>query len=273
VGLLFGLQGPGTSLQVRDADDIPTEISDTSKLQVDLHKAVFPQHHVVGWYRATSDGDEPTLSDLKITQTLKAHYAPSEPFCFCLLQVQKTGKDDEKMKTDEGTAGDTFINNLPINLYKLHQVEGNSILLGLSDWELTTSDSERIAVERVMKERPAEIDDGSSSHNPYVLETKAMETSLVSMKDRVHVLVSLLEDMQTEKIPYDPVMMRRIQGLVASLGPLAKKATDDSCDEDVQMLAHLAIVARTINSMQSYSEKFRTVHENRVMSKEMRRPF
>ena len=211
----------------------------------------------------------------KKSQMIQARYSTSEPFCFCLLQVQQTAKEDEKMKTDDGAAaaGDSLVKDLPINLYELHQADTrNSILLGLSNWELTTSTSERIAVERVMKERPTEIGD-DITHNPFVMETKQVETSLKSMKDRVQVLVTFLEDMQAEKIPYDPVAMRRIQGLVTSLGSLAEKANSGGGDEDVRMMAHLALVARTINSMQCYSDKFRTMHENRGMAKEMRRPF
>lgn len=271
VGLLFGLRGNGPSLQVRDADDIPVEISDVSKLQVDLHKAVFPQHDVVGWYRVSVENDEPTSDDLNITRTLRAHFAPDdEPFCFCLLQVQKISEGDA-MKTDD-TATDTLRKDLPVNLFELHQVENNSILLGLPKWELETSEPERIAVERVMKERPSEVDDGSPSQNPYVLATKTIQTSLASMKDRVQVLTSLLENMQEGRIPFDPVLLRRIQGLVASLGPLSEQAKSGD-DEDVQIIAHLAIVGKTIGSMQSYIDKFRVMQESRTIAKEMRRGF
>ena len=175
------------------------------------------------------------------------------------------------MKTDDA-AKDTLSKDLPINLFELHQVEGSSILLGLSKWELETSEPERIAVERVMKERPSEVDDGSPSQNPYVLETKTMQTSLTSMKDRVQVLVSHIEDMQEGKVPFDPVLLRRIQGLVASLGPLSEQAKDGD-DEDVQMLAHLAIVGKTMSSLQSYTDKFQVMHENRTITKGMRRGF
>jgi COP9 signalosome complex subunit 6 len=272
VGVLFGLQGNGpSSLQIRDADDIPVEISDVSKLQVDLHKAVFPQHNVVGWYRVSVENGEPTPEDLKITQTLQEHFAPNdEPFCFCLLQVQKIEEGDA-MKTDD-TVVDTLSKDLPITLFELQRVENKSILVGLPKWELETSEPERIAIEQVMMKRPSEEDDGSPSQNLFVLETKSIQTSLKSMKDRVQVLVSLLEDMHEGIIPFDPVLLRRIQCLVASLGPLSEQVKCGE-DKDVQMLVHLAIVGKTMSSLQSYTDKFRVMHENRNTAKEMRRGF
>jgi hypothetical protein len=274
VGLLFGLQGKNNSepslqqLQIRDADDIPVEISEVSKLQVDLHQAVFPQHNVVGWYRVSVENGEPTREDLKITQTLQGHFAPNdEPFCFCLLQVQKIAAKGDAMKTDDNLRKD-----LPVNLFELQRVENSAILIGLSKWELETSEPERIAIERVMKDRPSEGEDGNPSQNLFIVETKTMQSSLRSMKERVEVLASLLEDMHEGNVPYDPVLLRRVQGLAASLGPLSQHVKGGE-DKDVQMLVHLAIVGKTMSSLQSYTDKFRLMHENRTVAKEMHRGF
>jgi hypothetical protein len=302
VGLLFGLSDgrnpetaaasnsetakEGSFVQVLDADDIPVEVSDASKVQVDLHKAVFSKHKVVGWYRVVSPAKnediEPTPEDLSITQVLKKHYTSSESdcFCFCLLKVQQPRSDpeiagDDEMKTEDSTT-DTLNKELPINLYELHDLnESTTVLLGLSDWQLETSPAERLSVERVMKERPSNnfgSDGGSggagtnASHNPYVLEAKAMQHSLVSMKDRVRVLATYLEEVRDGKRELDPALLRKIQQLVSSLGPLSSLAasTNQGEEEDVQLLAHLAIVARTVNTIQSYTEKFRVMNESRT---------
>jgi len=300
VGLLFGLSDDpnpettaasttsetakeGSFVQVLDADDIPVEVSDASKVQVDLHKAVFPKHKVVGWYRVVSPAEnediEPTPEDLSITQVLKKHYTSSESdfFCFCLLKVQQPRTDpetvgDDEMKTED-SAADTLNKELPINLYELHDLnESTTVLLGLSDWQLETSPAERLSVERVMKERPSNdfgSDGGAStnaSSNPYVLEAKAMQHSLVSMKDRVRVLATYLEEVKDGKRELDPALLRKIQQLVCSLGPLSSLAasTNQGEEEDVQLLAHLAIVARTVNTIQSYTEKFRVMNESRT---------
>lgn len=299
VGLLFGLSdgenndvpssktskidvanNQGRFLQVLDADDIPVEVSDASTIQVDLHTAVFPKHKVVGWYRVSGENEEPTPDDLSTTKTLKDHYAATDSFCFCLLKVQSkkkdNGDDDEMKMSEDAAATDTLSKDLPINLYEVHNIKNTPILVGLSNWQLETSPSERISIERVMKAPSSELGDGiSPSNNPYILETKTMQHSLTSMKDRVQVLVSYLEDVQTGKITANPTVLRQIQQIVVSLGPLSSLAatTNEGEEEDVQMLAHLAIVARTVNTIQSYTEKFRVMNESRTLSKEMRRAF
>ncbi|VEU39278.1 unnamed protein product [Pseudo-nitzschia multistriata] len=301
VGLLFGLSEDQTTattgnlnnsnvhegplIQVLDADDIPVEVSETSTMQVDLHKAVFPKHKVVGWYRAVashSDDEEiePTSEDLGITKLLKNHYTSSdlESFCFCLLKVQKENKgdcqepgDDAAMKTEDATT-DTLNKELPINLYELQKFNNNTVLVGLSNWQLDTSPAERIAVERVMKDQPLDgLESESSqspSQNPFILETKAIGHSLTSMNDRVEFLVAYLKDIQEGKTPVDHGILRQIQQIVGCLGPLSTLATctNEGEEKDLQLLTHLAIVARTVNSMQSYTEKFRVMNEHKTAS-------
>lgn len=294
VGLLFGLSNDpndtkndagvsdGAFVQVLDADDIPVDVSETTKLAIDLHKAVFPKHKVVGWYRvvsqAVNEDIEPNADDLAITNLLKKHYAPSDSefFCFCLLKVQRGKKKsdqemgEDEMKTDDTSVADTLNKELPINLYKLHDLNENTkILLGLSNWQLETSPVERFSVERVMKERPYNevgSEGGSSTNNnPYIIETKAMQHSLVSMRDRVRVLTNYLQDVKDGKRDLDHGLLRKIQQIVYSLGPLSSlvAATNEGEEEDVEMLAHLAIVARTVNTIQSFTEKFRVMNESR----------
>ena len=266
VGLLFGNKDEEGVLQIQDADDIPTDTSEASTLQVELHRAVFPQHSVVGWYRVALNDEQPSSSDLQITKLLKQHFAPSSSFCFCLLQVQQHQQQD--------SATDTMSKDLPINLYELHKEDQKYFLFGLDDWKLETSEPERIAVERVMKERPLQAH-GSTAHNAYVSNSKSVQISLNSMKERLQVLVSFLEQTQEGKIPTNHSLLRKVQSLVYSLGPLGstvgKVGLGD--ERDAEMLSHLAAVAKTISAVQAYTDKFRLVHENRTMTKEMRRAF
>jgi hypothetical protein len=310
VGLLFGNVVDGV-LQIKDADDIPTELSETRTLQVDLHRAVFPQHSVVGWYRVSKE-EEPTSNDLQVTQQLQQHYhnhhqeeeenqtqiqnQTQTPLIFCLLQVQTQSKhddddDDDDNINDNNDRGDSYsetetANNLsqelPINLYELHAAATSSstesaptttttstILLGLSNWDLETSDPERIAVERVMREQPLEANKAST----FVTQSQSVQHSLLSMKDRVALLVQFLQDTAQGKIAPNHSLLRDVQGLVYSLGPLATATRD--CDEspDALLLSHLAAVAKTTSAVQAYTDKFRLVQENRAMGKEMRRAF
>jgi hypothetical protein len=265
VGLLFGGKDKEQVLQIQDADDINTDTSEASSLQVELHRAVFPQHSVVGWYRVALNDEDPNASDLQTTKLLRQHYAPSSLFCFCLLQVQKQKKEKSL---------DTMSKDLPINIYEIHEVDSRSVLLGLSDWKLETSEPERIAVEKVMKERPLAAE-GSKAHNSYVSNSKSIQTSLQSMKERVALLISFLRMSQEGKIPINHNLLRQVQTLLHCLGPLGESVEKVGSGNtyDADLLSHLAAVAKTVSAVQSYTDKFRLVYENKSMHKEMRRAF
>ena len=296
VGLLFGestIEAGGSSLpllRILDADDIPTDTSEASKIQVELHRAVFPQHSVVGWYRVSKQDDEPTPNDLQLTQQLQQHYYQSTldstattntttttvttSFVFCLLQVHQPAAAAAAAAPSDVAKDDSPISpaqELPITLYELHTVGDRTILLGLNQWQLQTSEPERIAVERVMREKPIT----ETQKSPYVTHVQSLQHSLLSMKDRIQVLLQYLRETQSGKVPMNYSLLRDVQGLVYSLGPLAAASAASSSDnlpssDDAILLSHLAAIAKTTSAVQAYTDKFRLVHESRTVGKEMR---
>lgn len=266
VGLLFGCNDDKGNLQIRDADDIPIEISETSEVQIGLHKAVFPQHSVVGWYRASATEDEPSPDDLRVTEKLKQHYAADSVFCFCLLHVKK--KSDDKAQS-------TMSKEYPVNLYEIHTVGNKAVLLGMTNWRLETSEPERIAVECVMNDQQSQAE-GSGTSSTYVADAKSIQGSLAGMRERIQVLTGFLESTQKKEIPVNHNLLRQVQALTYSLGPLgcvASEAASSSTLDEAQLLSHLAVVAKTVSAVQTYTDKFRVIHENRSLGKEMRRAF
>jgi len=263
VGLLFGSSDDQKSLQIRDADDIPTEISAATQVQVDLHTAVFPQHSVVGWYRVSQSEEVPKSSDLNITRTLQQHYSPSSSaFCFCLLHVSKAMKPASNNPN-------VIHKELPISLYSLHMVDGRPHLMASSDWQLETSDPERIAVERVMKEPPPD----APQTNAYTGQIKSMQHSMLNMRARIHLLVDFLEKTHKGVVPPNHNLLRKVQGLLYSLGPLSSNLKLDESASDAKLMTHMAVVAKTVKAVESYTDKFRLVHESKLTEKEVRRTF
>ena len=204
VGLLFGKQRQdedgARSLYVEDAGDIP--LQDAQK-QIDLHRAVFPTHGVLGWYKVVVVGEdnEPTVEDLQQTQKIQTLYQKSQEqdkekgsaseittetstssksttndagvTFFGLLQVPSMKKqtpsvtpsdgEDSAMKIDEEKAGtsqnkndDAEEDELPLTLFRLEESNGSASLVAVRTWSLHTSDSERFAVQRVMREKTSE---------------------------------------------------------------------------------------------------------------------
>ena len=280
VGLLFG-HSLKDGLQVVDADDIPTDRSEAAKSQVSLHHAVFPLHEVVGWYRV-GNSEEPTGEDLRLTQDLKAHYQEEadKPFVFSLLQVKSTneGKEDPNMK-DDGNDDD----ELPLNLYEIQVNEKSAVLVGVENWSLQTSEAERIAVERVVREQPQQdlnaaaksgpeggdkAEAAVAQPSPYNNYMSTVQSSLQAMDDRIKIIIEYLERMGKGEIPPNYSLLRQIQGLTLQLGPLQQASSSPSLKQapsakDAELLSHLAAIAKTVQSVHSYTEKFRTLHENR----------
>jgi len=332
VGLLFGRwvenstkEGGGTSLQIVDADDIPTDSSEAAKSQVSLHHAVFPQHDVVGWYRV-GNSEEPTPDDLALTQELKAHYynnndaaeegasvvvdaaAPvNKPFFFSLLQVRPAKTNDAKMDSNNNSSSNKSSDEndeeeeLPLNLYSVQtHDQQNPVLVGVENWSLETSEAERIAVERVVREQPqqdlksnntsssgvaatgkaaasgkhvvkSEEEIMANTEQPasaYVNYMSSVQHSLSAMDDRIKLIIEYLEKMGKGEIPPNHSLLRQIQGLILQLGPLqqASAQTNDPIplsERDSELFAHIAAVAKTIQSVHSYTDKFRTMTESR----------
>ena len=289
-------------LKIVDADDIPTDRSEAAKSQVSLHHAVFPLHDVVGWYRVGTS-EQPTADDVRVTQELKAHYHAAaaaddaddeKPFFFSLLQVKHphpsshkepshSGNEPKAHGTKEAEEEDDD-DELPLNLYEIQIHDQAAVLVGVENWSLETSEAERIAVERVVREQPqpdikasnnATAKDGGTVESPvqvspFVNYMASVEHSLQAMQDRIKIIMEYLERMDKGEIPPNPSLLRQIQGLILQLGPLQASLDNNSVrnnqplsESDAHLLSHLAAVAKVVQSVHSYTDKFRTLHESR----------
>jgi COP9 signalosome complex subunit 6 len=239
VGLLFGTHD-GT-LKIMDADDIPTELADAT-MQISLHQAVFPLHQVVGWYRVSLD-NRPTAHDVQLTQSLQQHFQPEGRFLFALLQVQSSSEA------------------LPLSLYEVD--ETGPVLIATENWQLETSEPERIAVERVVREQPSQQETADEFYSAYGSQATTIHHSLESMHERLALLIAYLEEIEKGAIPTNHALLRQVQGLVCQLGPLM--ATPQS-EENPMLLSHLAVVAKTVRDVQCYTDRFRSMFENRSVT-------
>jgi COP9 signalosome complex subunit 6 len=240
VGLLFGLE-TDTTLEIIDADEISTALSDATRQQIELHQAVFPQHSVVGWYRVSTE-TEPNASDLATTQLLQRHFQNNN-FCFCFCQL-----DDGKV---DGSSSDSDC--LPISLY---QISPDGVLVALEDnWKLETSESEKIAVETVLRQQPQ-----SSDSSQYEMKMSAMEQALHKLKDRLDIMVQFLQDTADGTIPFNPALMRSVQAVLCQLGPLIAKDPDPVGVE--AWLPHLAVAAKTVQAVHAYTGKVRELQDH-----------
>ena len=292
VGLLFGkLQEKDDAknlyyhLQVKDADDIPTDDSETAKTQVSLHQAVYPDLAVVGWYRVVSstDDSEPTVQDLQLTQQLQQLYQVPH-FVYCVLEAAANDLDKkQKAKTKDafGVSSDADDDDdLPFNLYQLSE----NVLKACEHWNLDTAAAERIAVERVMREKPQQQQSQQTStstlrptENRFEHHASELAHSLRAIQERVAVLEGFLLKVQQQQqegwqTPPPFSLLRKVQSVLLQMGPLARPSgTNGSQSADSSAattaltlpcsLEHLAALCHTVDACQLYVDKFRVVQE------------
>jgi hypothetical protein len=309
-------------IRILDADDIPTDSSEGATIVVNLHQAVFPAHKVMGWYRVSATEEGPVANDLLLTRQLQQHYKNhghekeedtdtavtdaaattsadtdiDTPFLFALLQVPSatTAAKAAKDKADSESDKDE---ELPLTLYQLFDPAApsgsaaatsaenmNAVLIGLDDWKLATSEPERIAVERVVREQPQESAGANMAatyngpvHSKYVTKTASLQHSLQAIQERLAVLAHFLEETAAGKIPPNHSLLRQVQGLMCQLGPIAaakntlahsvvpatttSTTTTADLDDSSNLLQQLAILGKTVDAVTGYTEKFRVVHE------------
>jgi len=265
VGLLFGTsqqeqqqdQDEGLSWKILDADDIPPDGSDGMNQQISLHQAVFPQNQVVGWYRVTSVDAEPTATDLATTQRLANN--AKQPILFCFYQIQQQKGEGEEF---------------PIALFRFQQ----GVLVGMEGWKLETREAEKIAVEKVVREQPQAKSSkgdakGSSSASPHVVQISGMQQAMEKLRERIVLLTQFLESCSNHlaEEDYPHALMRRVQTVVCQLGPILNATHSEPFGNDSVLLSHMAVTAKTLQIVQAYSEKFRTLQEHRVSSRDPRR--
>ena len=314
----------GGVVVVTDAEDAPLENIPQATTQIQLHQAVFPHHVVVGWYRVVRENNKttaPTEEDLYLSLQLQKQYgttlpphpdsrnssdsAPQDnsnnneeqlPFLFALLPVEAHDNNNNNNNNSDDNPTDAE-SELPLQIFAVDATR--QVLVGMDDWKLETAVAERIAVERVMKEpasslqqqQPDSGKDDPTSNNMarqaslLVQATLPMQHSIQVMHDRWGRVQEYLEAMATTNDDADPVLLRQIQGLLLSMGPIAAAAPSSSlfsaaAADDVSSNAHsdgeektadagsvddllqqLSLLAKTVTTIQQYTDKVKLMHD------------
>jgi Maintenance of mitochondrial structure and function len=269
VGYLFGYQsfGPsgGKRLEIIDADEIAIDRSESSEKQIELHQAVFPQHHVVGWYRVSTTDSEPTADDLATTLQLKQFHHQKigtkdegidQPWVFCFCPVEKK---NDVMETNNDAEDEQ-----PVLLYQLFQEEDgqNPILLSLEgQWKLQTSESEKIAIEAILRQQSS---NSSSVSSMYVSHVSSLEVAILQMKERLDVMIHFLQGTHQGTIPLDPILMRQVQSVVLQLGAIGAQSPASASGMELTWLSQVAVAAKTVQAIHSYTGKLQAVQDHVV---------
>lgn len=250
MGLMFGIINEDSSISVVDVEEILVDNDNNEdhfiasiQTKIDLHKKVFPQHLVVGWYRL---GDEHLETDLHMSLYGWIQTFQTNPL-FVWMDTSKpsnTAKEKQEQEEEDDL--------LPLNLYNIHN---NSAFVQL-ELNLKTFEPERIAMDAVVlsTQKPPthqtqqQASDGnnnnnkndndndnkndnnnnntatsSSNPNKEVTMTTAeyqlqsIQSSMEAMNSRIAVLLEFLRKTQANEIPTDYKLLREVNALIQQL--------------------------------------------------------
>jgi hypothetical protein len=166
------------------------------------------------------------------------------------------------------------------------------VLHNVPDWALETLDSERIAVERVIREQPPAH--AGSSADPdksaaaaagdamtalsldgprFVQHAHTLDHSLSAIHRRLDVLRTFLQDTLEERIPWNPSLVRQVNEVMLQAGSIRRPTSAAASDHDTsnvvaaavgssEMMVPIAYLLKTVDAVRSYSDKFRAAHES-----------
>ena len=253
-------------------------------MKMELNRAVYPNQHVVGWYRVGDDNENDAgsssvmehdvLLHKQITDFCKEDAVASgrsfvqEPiFVFMKQSLDETGtcsNVSNEMMGVENLNEEAYSNNsdsgddeLPLSIYELQQDLDGSVAFVDVKFELNSRDTERIAMEHLFKAQETKDTTG---------HLEQIETSIEQLDSScISILLQYLKAVRGNEIAPNFDILRRINSLLHQIS-----ATNQCLDDvvlkrmsdrymDCVMLGNLASLAKTVQSIQGYTEKLSIV--------------
>eukprot|EP00956_Cyclotella_meneghiniana_P008627 scaffold11749_cov77-Cyclotella_meneghiniana.AAC.6 len=273
IGLLFGTRthAANNTLSIVDAEELdPTTSSEGGENQliltkIELHRKVFPLHHVVGWYRVTDD-QEPTQADLRRNQLEISQYCNNrEPPVFLLMNPNTGSAQTYDLVQDD---------QLPLTVYETLISNDNN---GENENENNAEESKHTetAQQTAAPRPPSELDG----------QLDSLQSSIRAMNARMKVLLEFLHKVEKGEVPRDDVLLRSVDGILKKLplvyaalteGVTSSTSKDNGVRKtplreleneynDTMLLSYLAAVAKTVKTVHVYTEKYRNACESRRM--------
>mmetsp|Transcript_35672 Transcript_35672/g.65267 ORF Transcript_35672/g.65267 Transcript_35672/m.65267 type:complete len:301 (+) Transcript_35672:24-926(+) len=205
--------------------------------QKELYTKVYPLCEMLGWY---SVGVEVQEADMAVhREMLKYNESP-----FFLL-INPNPDPDAK--------------DLPVQLYESethYEEEVARMIFVACEFELETSQAERVTMEEVAKAGPTE---GVSTLD---LHVTSLESSLRSLAMRADQLIVYLKAVEDKRVPSDQRLLRAAQGVCNQLPAMHKGELEAAFVEDYAdtlMVSYLATVTKATHAVGDLTEKFQSM--------------
>lgn len=272
IGLLLGTQRGRTvevchsvELTATKRDDGTVKVDeDFMKNRIEQYQQIFAQYIVVGWY---ATGTEVSQDDLRLHEEVFA--VLNETPILLLMNPTQTRKPDgtslneDDMRTElanakpmsqPSTHTPSLLMTFQMEL-KVVDDKPKKVLVPVSH-RYASEDSERIAVDHVMRHAISGNGDGTSST---ALHLGTLRGSINMLQTRLQLLVNFLEATVSGKIPVDHQLLRQVAGVCARLPALnCAEFAEAYADEknDSLVVSYLSSVTKTLCTLSEAMEMF-----------------
>lgn len=257
-------------VHVMDAEDVAvSQDLDMIRTKMELHRAVYPNQRVVGWYKVTDDKEQEqeNVTEWDLTwhrQTVQLCLMEQEEkeqkmnvsVSPVVLFMRQQEAEDNTYNMDP-TSAIKEEDILPLSMYQLQESSVNNnhdsgVAFVDVKFELNSKETERISMEHLFKSQTTKKTSGVLAQ---------MESSIDQLNSRISVLLQYLHAVQKSELPPNFELLRRINGLLHQIS-----ATNQYLDEDIlrqssnsyidsSILCQLATLTKTIQSLQGLTEK------------------
>lgn len=281
VGILLGTQN-GRIVEICHSFELPVTLSDSGQIDVDVgfmrnridqYRKIFGQYNVVGWY---CTGSKISSEDHRLHT--KVFSGLNEAPILLLMNPSLNTPGDRVANSrnpSQSSAGDqkpAHSGMLVTYQMELRVVnDTHKMILAPVPHRYASEDSERIAVDHVMRHAIPGGEDGTSST---ALHLWTLRRSIKMLKNRLELLVSFLEATANGAIEIDHSLLRRVAGVCARLPAMdCKDFSEAFADErhDSLIVTYLAGVTKSMCSMNEAVDMFNRATEKLLPGSSNRR--
>lgn len=268
LGILLGTQ-TGRTIEVCHSFELPASCADDGRIDVDLefmerriqqYRQIFGQYNVVGWY---CTGTQVSSEDLRLHTEVFS--VLNEAPILLIMNPAAYSSNSDSGNTDSASQRPSSDSKLIANssgVLTTYQMELRVVndmpkmILAPVAHRYASEDSERIAVDHVMRHAIPGGGDGTSST---ALHLWTLRRSIKMLKSRVELLVAFLEATAAGKIEVDHSLLRSVGGVCARLPAMdCQQFSDAFADErnDSLVVTYLTGVTKSLCSMNETVDMF-----------------
>lgn len=268
LGLLLGTQR-GRTVEVCHSFELPGRIGRNDQTEVDIqfmhkrieqYQQIFANYNVVGWYFI---GSAVTDEDLRL-HTEVFSVLNEAPILLVVNPDSKASVGRTEMVSEDERS--TPMDAKPVGYspgalvtYQLEMKVVNEMpktILAPVAHRYASEDSERIAVDHVMRHAVPGGGDGTSSTTMHL---GTLRRSIKMLQNRIQVIVAFLEATATGKIETNHSLLRQVAGVCARLPALdCKEFSEAFADEknDSMVVTYLSGVTKSLCALSEAVEMF-----------------